>query len=99
MRWMRMTDRHDIRPLLVNQEMHRQLARRPSITKWLPRCVGYRKRILRHAAFANHGRRGDDPPVVKTHAHIAVRRDDITALIQEPAYVYDFTPCGLFVHN
>ena len=37
--------------------------------------------------------------VVQTHAHVAVRRDDIAAFIQELADAAYLAPGGLFIHD
>ena len=43
--------------------------------------VGNGERVFGHAPFAGHRRRRHDPPVIKTHADITVRRDDVTAFV------------------
>ena len=80
---MRVANGIHIRTLTIDQNVHRELARRFPLVERPAFKIGDRDQIFSHAAFARHRRRRKDATVVETHAHVAVRRNDIAALVHQ----------------
>src|SRR5438045_111437 len=94
---MSMTDSFDIRPLPINQEVHRQLARGPLIIQRATVKVSNRDQVFGHSTFAGHRRRRQDAVVIKLHTDISVGRNNVAALIQQMTDAQEISACKLFV--
>jgi len=82
-RRMRMANSLHVRTLTIDQKMHRELARRFTIVQCFAFEIRDRDQIFGHASFARHRRRREDAAVVESHAHVAVRRDDVAPLVHQ----------------
>ncbi len=61
-----------VRTLAIDQQVHRELARRFTLVKRFAFKIRDRDQILGHASLAGHRRRREDSAVVESHAHVAV---------------------------
>ena len=93
-----MTDSFHVRPLAINQKVHRQLARGSLIIQRAAVKIRNRNQVFRHPAFAGHRWRRQDAAVLKLHAHISVGRNHIAALIHQMTDAQEVSACGLLIH-
>src|ERR1051325_1099996 len=97
-RRMSVTNSFHIRTLAIDQQVHRELARRFSLVELVAFEIRDRDQIVGHATLARHRRRGEDTTVVETDADVAIRRNDITSFVHQMANLDQIPSCCLFIH-
>src|SRR6266567_8825776 len=79
--------------------MHREFARGATIIQGATFKIGNRQHVFRRTAFAGHCRGRQHPDIIQPDTDIAIRRNDVAALVHQLADAHQVPSCGLFVHQ
>ena len=97
-RRMSVTDGPHVGPLAVNQEVHSEFARRATIVQRATFKISDGQQVFSISTLASHRRRRQHATVFEQHTNVAVRGDDVAALVHQLANTYEIASGGLFVH-